>query len=151
MFSNTDKNQMRPLLDIVERQGREPLLDVFREIFPDMIMTQPVASPKANYWKDENGYNIEIAVPGMSKSDIKLYFNDNCLVVEGKVEKKNEERRGKTVFRNEFIADSFKETFGFGKDADKDSVKAAIKDGILTITVGKLKERKPERRFIDID
>lgn len=139
------------MFNSIDKYQRNPLFDIFSDIFPDMITTQPVAKPKSNFWKDEKGYNIEIAAPGMNKSDIKVYFMDNNLVAEGAKKKKEEEKQGKTIYRNSFVSESFKETFLIGKDADKDTVKAVMEDGVLSITINKTKEEKPKQRLIEIE
>ncbi|MCK7590963.1 Hsp20/alpha crystallin family protein [Subsaxibacter sp. CAU 1640] len=107
-------------------------------------MTLPAVNIKEN--KDE--YFLEIAVPGMKKSD----FNIN---VENKVLSISSEKSEETVnedenyTRKEFGYSSFKRTFTLPDTVESENINAKYNDGILTIHLPKREEakEKPAKRI----
>mgnify|MGYP004492140285 CR=1 FL=1 len=126
-----------------------PLFDIFGDLFPDMITTQPVSKPMSNYWRDNDGYHIEIAAPGSPKDTFKIYFNDNVLLVERNI-KESVLKDNTRIYRKEFMVDSFRETFPMSRDVDKDSVKATMDNGILRIDIVEKKDDDSKEKLIPI-
>jgi HSP20 family protein len=74
--------------------------------------------------KAENGYTIEIALPGFNKDEIDISVNNDILIISY-VEKKEVE--------NSFWQRSFKKSFSLGASVDIDDVTAKFENGILKI------------------
>jgi HSP20 family protein len=88
--------------------------------------------PAANVVREENAYKIELAVPGLSKDQIKIELNDDQLIISGPVAA---EETAPKFIRKEFDYSGFKRTFRLHKNADVDAMSAAFDQGILTITI----------------
>jgi HSP20 family protein len=88
--------------------------------------------PSANIVREENAYKIELAVPGLSKEQIKIELNDDQLIITGP---NAEEETAQKFIRKEFDYAGFKRTFKLHKNADVSSMTATFEQGILTITV----------------
>lgn len=74
---------------------------------------------------NENDYRLLINVPGFSKEDIKIEYNDGALLVEGAVE-------------NELIGQrDVKYRFTLPNKITVDEIKANVKNGILEIVIPK--------------
>ena len=82
--------------------------------------------PSANIVREENAYKIELAVPGLSKEQIKIEINDDQLIISGPVA--GEETSQKFI-RKEFDYAGFKRTFMLHKNADVSSMAAAFEQG----------------------
>ena len=101
--------------------------------------------PRSNIYKkkDDNGnmmYQLKVEVPGFKKEDIKIkVLEDSVLLIEGnyETEKKNETQN----CVEEFSTKSFRRKYLIS-NLDKDSIKAKLEDGILTVDVQSKKREK---------
>ncbi len=93
-----------------------------------------------------NAYKISVELPGVAEDDIDLAVADGVVTLKG--EKKTErEEKGETWYFSERQYGSFSRSFRLPPDADPAGVDAALKDGVLTITVPrKAAEAEPEAR-----
>ncbi|HBM80750.1 MAG: Hsp20/alpha crystallin family protein [Clostridiales bacterium] len=95
----------------------------------------------------DNDYIIEADVPGVKKEDIELNYEDNYLTVSAK---RNDSTESKTdnYVRQERHFGQFSRSF-YVDNIDENKIDASFKDGVLKITLPKLKKGMPKRR-IDI-
>lgn len=102
--------------------------------------------PAVNVKETEDGYELEVAVPGMNKSDFKVEFDHDVLTISSEKEHKNEEegKDGKYTKR-EFRYQSFKRSFLLpeGK-VDGEKIQARYENGILYLNLPKKEEAKPK-------
>ncbi|MEZ4792824.1 MAG: Hsp20/alpha crystallin family protein [Gelidibacter sp.] len=107
-------------------------------------MTLPAVNIKEN--KDE--YYLEIAVPGMKKSDFNIDVDNKVLSISSE---KSEEHidNEENYTRREFGYSSFKRTFTLPDAVESEKIKAQYKDGILTVHLPKREEakQKPSKRI----
>ena len=86
------------------------------------------------------GYEVKAYLAGVSKDDIDVELNEGRLSISVKVEEK-EEDKGKNFLQKEFT--SFSATRGiYLKDASNEGLSARYADGVLTVTVPKIVEKK---------
>ena len=83
----------------------------------------------------ENEYLVTVEVPGVSKKDISIDYEDNYLTIS--VEKK-EEVNDKKYLRKEITESSYQRSF-YLENINEDKIKAKLEDGILNIRIEKLK------------
>jgi HSP20 family protein len=105
-------------------------LEMMEKIFDN---TNPVIQSR-NYFVDEKDseYVLEIPVSGFSKNDISVDVEGNFLVITGE---DNES----------YWTDDFTRKFKLPNEADADSIKAKIEDGVLKVAIGKKKESMPKK------
>ncbi len=112
------------------------------------------AMPAINIIDSEKKYELEYAVPGMSKEDFNIQVDsDNRLIIS--VEKNNPvssddaERR---YLRQGFRIPAFRQSLTLPEDVDREAIAARVENGILYITLPKLQPEvvKPEVRTIGI-
>lgn len=96
--------------------------------------------PVDMYEKNNNLY-VEVGVPGFPKENIRITFEDNSLIIEGK-EEKEEETKDKNYFKREITRGEFKRVIPLPYEVDIDKAEATFESGILTITLPKIKELK---------
>ena len=96
--------------------------------------------PAVNTIEKENQYTLEIAVPGMDKKDFEIEIQNDLISVSSIPKKENEVKNGFNYNRQEFNYNSFHRTFSLPKEVDQSKLKAIYTNGILTITLPKLKE-----------
>ena len=97
--------------------------------------------PAVNISDNEDAFEINIAVPGLKKKDIKIEVQDDCLVISSEKQYKNEEK-SKNWVRREYGYASFQRIFQLPQNANPEKIKAKMKKGVLRITVGKSEKNK---------
>lgn len=105
--------------------------------------------PFVDISESNNEITVTAEVPGMTKEDIKVSIQDNVLTLSG--EKKQEKQgKGKNYHRIERAFGVFERSFSLPVSVQSDKVKAAYKDGILTITLPKSEEAKPKEISVSV-
>ena len=101
-----------------------------------------LSSPSTNIKETDEGFEIELAAPGLEKADFNLNLDQEVLTIEAKRENKSEETTDKFV-RREFNYTSFKRSFTLPESVDTNQIGAKYENGILNITLPKKEEAKP--------
>ena len=119
----------------------------------------PYGGPKANVMKTDivekdDGFELEIDLPGYKKEDVKAELKDGYLTIsaERKEENENKDEQGRYIRRERYFG-SCTRSFYVGEELDETDIKAKFEDGILKLSVPK-KEPKPEveeKKFIMIE
>ncbi len=92
---------------------------------------------------------LEAELPGLSKKDIDVSFQDGVLTVSGERQER-EEAENETVHCSEQRYGKFVRSFSLPGEVDKDKVEAKYNDGILSITLTKVTPEEPETKKIAI-
>ncbi|QRR02716.1 Hsp20/alpha crystallin family protein [Dyadobacter sandarakinus] len=97
--------------------------------------------PAVNVVENKDGFRIEVAAPGLQKSDFKLNLDKNQLTISAHKEQ-SEEQQNETYSRREFKYTSFQRTFTLPTSIDGDRIEANYVDGVLSIALPKREEAK---------
>ena len=97
--------------------------------------------PSANILESEKEYTIELAIPGISKKDIKIDIDSGELCIKSEKEDEKEEK-GENYTRKEFSYNSFSRSFLLPDTVNTDKIKAKYEDGVLKIALPKKPEVK---------
>jgi len=93
-------------------------------------------TPSADVSETDDAYLIKAEIPGVNKSDVKVFIQDGMLTMQGERRMEKEEK-GKKHHRIERSYGKFVRSFRMPDDADEASVKAEFKDGMLNVTLDK--------------
>jgi HSP20 family protein len=97
----------------------------------------------SNVLETADGYTLEIAVPGMKKKDLRLEAADGVLTVQGQRQQRDVFGwLGRTV---EFKSTQIYRSFALPEDADADRIQAKCRDGLLKISIPKIKSQRTFR------
>ena len=96
--------------------------------------------PAVNTIEKDNQYLLEIAVPGMDKKDFEIEIQNDLISISSISKQEKEIKDNLNYNRQEFNYNSFHRTFSLPKEVDQSKIKAIYSNGILTITLPKLKE-----------
>ncbi|MBN7812399.1 Hsp20/alpha crystallin family protein [Algoriphagus sp. H41] len=105
-------------------------------------------SPAVDIAEDEKSYEIQLALPGMKKTDFKIDLVDRKLTISGE-RKQEEKKEGKNFHSIETQYGAFKRSFFLPDDVLEDSVEASYQDGLLSLVLPK-KEKKTNRASIEV-
>ena len=121
------------------RNEFDRLFDSFFHNLEDEETTLTAFSPAVDIEEHDQEFVISAELPGMKKDDIKINVKDNVLSISG--EKTQEQKtEGKNYHRSERVFGAFQRTFRLPEYADQENVAAEYHDGILQVTIPKLKE-----------
>ncbi len=97
-------------------------------------------------------YLVTAELPGYTDSDVEITLNDNLLVITAskiKVAEKSEKKeetnpeQSLTYLLKERNAGDYKRSFSLPKDANREAIKATLKEGVLNLSIDKKPEAKP--------
>ncbi|MFN3557485.1 MAG: Hsp20/alpha crystallin family protein [Bacteroidales bacterium] len=108
-----------------------------RNIFSKDKDVDVATVPSVNISDANKAFEVNIALPGLDKKDVKIEIDNNCLIISSEKQYENEEKQ-KNWIRREFGYASFQRAFQLPEEADPDKVQAEMKNGVLSIKVGKL-------------
>ncbi len=127
--------------------------EFFNQSFPDPINTDfNWNTPSTNIKETEDGYTIEMAVPGIDKSKVDIRVEKDQLIVEAKQSSENVESDDDNNYKmRQFNFSAFRKSFYLNEKIDSDKINAQYKDGVLYIDLEKKEEAKPkEPRTVEI-
>jgi HSP20 family protein len=101
-------------------------------------------SPALDLYDDKENLVVKVELPGMKKEEIEISIHDGVLSVSGERKHETEKTEGQS-FRSERYFGKFQRSVSLPTAVDSDKVKAAYKDGVLTVTLPKHEEAKPRQ------
>ena len=97
--------------------------------------------PAVDIYETKNDYVFKLEVPGISKYDVSVEFDNHILYIKG--EKKDEKELKKEDYhRIECYKGKFSRSFSLPKNVDSSKINASLKNGILELKIQKAEEQK---------
>jgi len=98
--------------------------------------------PAADLRETDKAFIIEAELPGVSKEDVELTYEDSVLTFSGerKLESDEEEQDYRRIERR---YGAFSRSFRLPREINADEVTASFTDGVLTVTVPKGESARP--------
>jgi HSP20 family protein len=115
--------------------------NLFDDDFFPVLNNRTSSMPAVNIREDEKQYNLELAVPGMEKKDLKIDINEDVLTISSETKNETEENRD-GYKRKEFSYSSFCRSFYIPENVNRDKIEANYKDGILSVGLPKQEVEK---------
>ena len=95
--------------------------------------------PATDISESDDAYNISAELPGIKKEDIKVSLHGGVLSIEAESKSEHEEK-GEKQIRSERRYGKYVRRFTLGDNVSESDVQAKFEDGVLKLTVPKLKE-----------
>lgn len=109
---------------------------------------------KTDIKETDDGYKVDIDLPGFKKDEIKMHLENGYLTVSAAkgLDKDEKDENGKYV-RRERYAGSMSRSFFVGEKVKEEDIHAKYENGILTFSVPKedKKEVEDKKRYIAIE
>ncbi len=134
--TNPNRSSNLPMWSLIDDIFNRELPSIFSQNFNNGI-----SLPKVNIKETADAYFVEMAAPGLKKSDFHIDLDNQVLSISTEAEEKNEERDDNYT-RQEFGYSSFKRSFTLPETVDDGKIKANYNEGILSIHLPKREEAK---------
>ncbi|HOI18740.1 MAG TPA: Hsp20/alpha crystallin family protein [Candidatus Woesearchaeota archaeon] len=107
--------------------------------------------PLSDIYETEKEVIAEVELPGLTKNDIKVNVCEDSLEIkaETKKEKKDEDKK-QGIYRYERNFSGFYRQFSLPSEVDSEKSVAEYKDGVLKITMPKLKIKETKKKMLEI-
>lgn len=107
--------------------------------------TKPAATilPDVDVWEDAGVITLTADLPGVSNKGLNVRVDNDTLLIEGEASLDMPE--GMEAVYAEVRTPHFRRSFALSRELDTARIDAALKDGVLTVTIPKTEEAKPHR------
>ena len=107
---------------------------------------------RADVKETDNGYELDIDIPGYKKEDVKAKLKDGYLTISAETNNENDtkDEDGKYIRRERYYG-SMSRTFYVGDGIKDEDIKAKYADGTLSLFVPKPQPVVPEEKYIAIE
>jgi HSP20 family protein len=102
------------------------------------------------YETDDHEVVLKAELPDLTREDINLTFENGVLTITGERKEEQDVRR-ESYRRNERHYGSFSRSFTLPNTIDASRIKAAYKDGVLTVRLPQREEAKPKQINVSVD
>lgn len=126
--------------------------DFFRGfgIVPTLAAFEPgTFTPSVNLSETDKEVKVVAELPGLEEKEVNLELDDDTLVLEGE-KKAEEEAKEDKWHRLERSYGSFRRVIPLPAEVEGAKAKAAFKNGVLSVTLPKKPEAKPNKKTINI-
>lgn len=128
-------------------------------VFDDVISTDVAkADPastfynsSANIVEKDDRYVVEFACPGLTKNDVTVTVEGSRITIDYKTQRTDSGESDKKYVSRSWYTRSMHETFEIPEDVDETQVSAAVRDGVLYVTMPKLKVQPTNKRTISVE
>ncbi len=103
-------------------------------------------APTVNTREDEKAYHIEVDLPGVKKEDIHVDVSEGVLTISGERKFKKEVKE-KDYYKIESSFGKFERSFRLPDDVDEEHIDAETKDGVLEVTLPKVKKEEKKKKI----
>lgn len=100
---------------------------------------------KTDVKENENDYELQVEVPGVNKENISIDYENGYVTIAAKTNKsKDEKDKEGNYIRRERYSGSYSRSYYVG-DVDRESIKAKLDNGVLSIIVPKAKTEEQKK------
>ena len=144
LFLNNTQND-----DLVKMQSF--FNNVVNQMMNDNFTNMSEVYPKTDMQNLKDKYILRFELAGMHKNDIKLSItNDKILTISGEKKYEKQDESDKFVKQESFYG-KFNRVVSLPKDANIDKITSKYKNGILEVSIDKLKSKKPFYKSLKIN
>jgi HSP20 family protein len=151
------------VMSIIKRKNNDAFSDLplfFNDLFTKDLFNWGIGNfsttgttiPAVNVKETADNFEVEMAAPGMTKTDFKVELDGTMLTISSEKNVESEEKENEKYSRKEFSYQSFIRTFQLPKEVvDADKINARYENGVLYLLIPKREEIKQKlRRTIQI-
>lgn len=140
-------------MEVLMNNGLMPgdsILRRWNALWNDLEPAARKTAPAADVVEDADGYHFYFEMPGIKSDSVDVRVEDGNLVVEGQ-RTRPEWPKEASVHVAERSYGTMHRAFTMPEDANHEGIKAAYKDGVLSVTVPKRPESKPVKIKVEFE
>ena len=99
--------------------------------------------PVTDIYETEDALTVVMEMPGVEKKDVSIALENDLLRVEGQID--FSKYQGMEPLYTEYLVGHYTRGFTLSSKVDRDTISAQLEDGVLTLTLPKVKEAMPRR------
>lgn len=141
-------NPARDLLNITEEMNRL-VQNVFHDDARETSLFKGTWSPAVDISEDNDNYYLQVELPGMSRDDVKVKYEEGMLTITGE-KKAEKEDKDLNYHRVERAYGKFERSFRITSQIVADKISADFANGVLSVTLPKAEEVKPKEIEVKI-
>ena len=123
----------------------EWLPEMFSDFFNRDYMSKTKATaPAINVLESDDCYVVELAAAGMKREDFDVRLNEDGDLHVKMTPSESPLSARMHYLRREFAYGTFEQTLLLPDDVDRERIQARVADGVLTVTLPKLKAEAPK-------
>lgn len=103
--------------------------------------------PTADIFETDDALTVIMEMPGVEKKDIDIALEEDVLRVEGKID--FSKYQGLEPVYTEYMVGHYARGFTLSGKINREAISAQLDDGVLTLTLPKVKEAMPRRISIN--
>ena len=131
--------------EIKRNDNNLSLWDTFSNFWNDAFSREM----KTDISEDDKEYIVTVDMPGIDKKNVELSYGEDTLTVHVKKEEENKEKE-KAYIRKERTSMDMTRSF-YLENVDENKIEAKMENGVLTLTLPKMKEAPNPKKVISID
>lgn len=112
------------------------LFNEFPATFSKNFRENVLHFPPVNITEKTDAYHIEVAAPGMAKTDFSIKLDDKLLTISAEQKAEVKEENSKSI-RREFTQKGFKRSFTLDDKIDAANISAKYENGVLLVHLPK--------------
>ena len=127
-------------------------MDKFFEEDWDFLPVVPfrgVKIPEVDIYQTDKDVIVEMPLAGVKPEDVDITVEDNILTAKGKIKEEKEEKK-KNYYKKEIRKGSFERSVTLPVEIKREKASAKSENGMLIITLPKVKVEKPKRIQVKI-
>ncbi len=104
--------------------------------------TEQFISPVATVLENQDGYTLQVEMPGVNKEGVEMWIENNELTIVGR---RSIPSVAGTIVHRESRKENFRRTFEIDPSIDGERISAKVEQGVLTLTLPKAEQVKPRK------
>ncbi len=117
---------------------KDSCFDTFTQFLNEYRYT---GAPQINVRKNDDGYKVQMSVPGLTKDDIKIKVKDGMLQISYQKEEKSEKS---------YFMSSFSKSYSLPEDVKETGINGKVENGVLELTLP-IEKKKITERLVDLN
>ncbi len=128
----------------IHRWHNDDYLGRFGRVFEDFAAGRPAGQSGIDFYETDEGYFLELAVPGLTAADIDVDVEGRHLTIKS-VARDEEEVEGRRYWLRSLPRGSFSRSLRLPAAVDTDAVSATVQAGMLVVTMPRKAEARARR------
>jgi HSP20 family protein len=112
-------------------------------------LTFGFVAPRVDVSEDDKAYRIAAELPGVTEKEIEVTLSGDLLTIAAEKTAEKEEKE-RSYHLSERRSGSLRRSFYLPEGVDRDHVEAALKNGVLTLTLPKTPEAQRQQKKIEV-